>query len=242
MVAQTVIFGTKARFFCVLLIVMLCTFSLSFGDTLVRFDTILGSFDVQLSDTATPLTVQNFLNYVNDGDYVNSFFHRLVPGFILQGGGFTYDGGAFPDIPTDPPVLNEFSASNTYGTIAMAKLGPPPGELPTYETINSATNQFFFNLGDNSANLDGQNGGFTVFGEVIGDGMDVVNLLAAQATYDYSNIDSAFTDLPLIDYQDGQYLEMVNSITVVNTPEPATMGLLALGGLAMLRRKKRKTA
>jgi len=232
MVAQTVIFGTKARVFCISVVVMLCTFSSGFGDTVVRFDTTLGTFDVQLSDTATPLTVQNFLKYVNDGDYVNSFFHRLADGFVLQGGGFTYDGGPIVGIPTDPPVQNEFNVSNTYGTIAMAKTGLGP---------DTATNQFFFNLADNSANLDNQNGGFTVFGEVVGDGMQVVELLASQPID--PDLIQGFTELPVINYQGNQYLEMINSITVVEvTPEPATMTLLCVGAIAVLKRKKRKVA
>lgn len=113
------------------------------------------------------MTVQNFVNYVEDGDYLNTIIHRSVPGFVLQGGGFKIAGiataqnpqNALSVIPTDPPVQNEFSRnrSNLRGTIAMAKLGTDP---------NSATSQWFFNLADNSANLDNQNGGFTVFGEV----------------------------------------------------------------------------
>ena len=116
------------------------------------------------TEAGAPATVSNFLNYVNDGDYNNSIIHRSVPNFIVQGGGFTVNpddpAATPPEIPADDPVVNEFSAdrSNTRGTIAMAKLGDNP---------NSATNQWFFNLGNNSENLDNQNGGFTVFGEVL---------------------------------------------------------------------------
>jgi len=185
--------------------------STSIADTVVRFDTVMGTFDVQLFDTTTPITVGNFLNYVRDADYDDSFFHRLVPGFVLQGGGFYYDSATDQTeaVPTDPPIQNEFQVSNTRGTIVMAKLGGDP---------DSATSQFFFNLTDNSANLDNQNGGFTVFGEVIGSGMDVVDLLASQNTWDGSDIHPAFGELPVLEYPTEQtlhreHLAMIDSLT-----------------------------
>ena len=241
MVGRTAIFGIKAKILCVLVAVVLCSFSTGLADTIVRFDTVMGNFHVQLSDTVTPLTVQNFLNYVNDGDYVNSFFHRLASSFVLQGGGYTYEGGdTTPSIPTDPPVLNEYNISNTYGTIAMAKVGPPdnldgtPG-TPTEESINSATSQFFFNLGDNSENLDNQNGGFTVFGEVIGNGMDVVNELAAQPDYGSGN-------LPLLSSYDPEgtddwreYLEMIYGVTVVLQGDANGDGVVSAGDYATVQ-------
>ena len=297
-------FADMSRIVCVSAVIILFVFSPSMGDTIVRFDTAMGSFHVQLFDTATPLTTQNFLNYVNDGDYVNTFFHRLaytgspsVP-FVLQGGGFTYDPALelFDFVPTDAPVQNEFNFSNLYGTIAMAKTAAGP---------DTATSQFFFNLGDNSANLDNQNGGFTVFGQVIGSGMAVVDLLAAQQVWDASDVHSAFGELPLIDYDPGgsvpwpETLEMIYNVSIavegdvdgdgfvgggdLNTvisnwgssgatlgqgdltydgdvggadyhlvlsnwgasgptepagiPEPATVGMVLLGGLGLLRRR-----
>jgi cyclophilin family peptidyl-prolyl cis-trans isomerase len=116
-----------------------------------------------------PQTVRNFLLYVRNGAYGQVLLHRLVPGFVLQGGGFTnadpaastnlfFNYGAIRNLGT---VTNEFGVgprlSNTVGTIAMAKVGNDP---------NSATSQWFFNLGNNT-NLDTQNGGFTVFGRVL---------------------------------------------------------------------------
>ena len=220
--AQAMISGNRVTVLCVLAVTILCICSPSSADTTVLFDTAMGSFQVQLSDTVTPETVQNFLNYVNDGDYVNSFFHRMAwledqygnptTPFVLQGGGFTYDLplDQFGLVPTDDPVVNEFNVSNIRGTIVMAKTAAGP---------DSATSQFFFNLGDNSANLDNQNGGFTVFGEVLGNGMDIVDLLAAQEVWDASGVHPAWTDLPLINYSgSGPWpptLEMVYSITVV---------------------------
>jgi cyclophilin family peptidyl-prolyl cis-trans isomerase len=139
--------------------------------------TDLGGVDIELFDVATPNTVQNFMNYVLDGDYEGTFIHRTVPGFVVQMGGFAFDSsqGLFTDnsgvfhILTDPPVVNEPGISNTRGTITMAKLAGDP---------DSATSEFFFNLADNSANLDTQNGGFTVFGQVLGNGMDVIDAVA----------------------------------------------------------------
>jgi peptidyl-prolyl cis-trans isomerase A (cyclophilin A) len=165
-------------------------------------DTSLGGgvTNVLLFDQAgagAPATVTNFLNYVNDGDYVNSIIHRSVPGFVIQGGGFRFDDLEIEEIATDPPVVNEFNSqrSNTRGTIAMAKLGNDP---------NSATSEWFFNLADNSANLDNQNGGFTVFGEVLSDlELAPIDAIASLPVYNGSSYfnQPALTDLPL-NFQD----------------------------------------
>ncbi len=299
-----VIFSNRAMAVCLSALLLFAVASPGSADTVVKFQTALGDFDVQLYDSVAPITVANFLNYVNDDDYTNSFFHRLMTDFVLQGGGFTYDPNVgiespWPSVPTDPPIVNEFDASrsNLRGTIAMAKTAAGP---------DTATSQFFFNLGDNSANLDNQNGGFTVFGEVIGNGMDVVDLLAAQGVESKSDAHSAFGTLPvysgsepwntrLLMYDigfvpgdanlDGSVSEDdldiiihvnwlatgatwtengdVTEDTVVNQldinailrnwlygvlespepqfaamPEPATLGMLLLGGLAMLSRRK----
>jgi cyclophilin family peptidyl-prolyl cis-trans isomerase len=160
--------------------------------TQVRIDTPLGGFTIQLYDDAAPGTVLNFLNYIADGDYEDSFFHRSAPGFVVQGGGFTFNDSGVGAVPTDAPIANEFGASNTRGTVAMAKLGGDP---------NSATSQWFVNLADNSGNLDAQNGGFTVFAEVMGDGMDVVDAIAALAIVNASggNPNSPFGAVPVQD-------------------------------------------
>ena len=160
--------------------------------TLVHVDTVLGDFPIELLDDIAPGTVANFLNYVRDGDYDGTFFHRAIPGFILQGGGFSLESdGSLTAVPSDPPIANEFRLSNIRGTIAMAKLGGNP---------NSATNEWFINLADNSENLDSQNGGFTVFGRIIGNGMDVVDALVAQPIF---NLGGTFTDLPTINFFGG---------------------------------------
>ncbi len=182
--------------------------SLNFDDPLTtgkiaRFefaDSSLGGgvTDVLLFDqtgAGAPATVANFINYVEDDDYASSIIHRSVPGFIIQGGGFSVDSAlGIAEVPADPAVVNEYSPqrSNTRGTIAMAKLGNDP---------NSATNQWFFNLGNNSANLDTQNGGFTVFGEVIAEAdLAPINAIASLPFFDASQFlaQSAFTNLPLI--------------------------------------------
>ncbi len=148
-------------------------------DPVVRMTTSVGPVDIQLLPASAPNTVTNFLRYADrsPNGYNGTFIHRLVPNFIAQGGGFItstfVDTGTSVNathIPTDPPVANEFHLSNIRGTLAMAKLGTDP---------NSATSEWFFNLIDNSANLDNTNGGFTVFGRVIGNGMSVVDAIAA---------------------------------------------------------------
>src|SRR5690554_811368 len=142
---------------------LLCTFWLcaaSAQATIVQFQTVLGEFEVNLYDEATPETVANFLEYVESGAYENTFFHRLIPGFIIQGGGYYYDfdEGEPLSIKSKDPVVNEPVFSSRRGTIAMAKRPYDP---------DSATVEWFINLSHNHANLDIQNGGFTVFGEVI---------------------------------------------------------------------------
>ncbi|MBN1851659.1 MAG: peptidylprolyl isomerase [Pirellulales bacterium] len=192
----------------------------SVAGTIVRFDTVVGSIDVRLYDTATPLSVANFLGYANSGRYEDSFIHRSVPGFVIQGGGFTHNGSGVLSIPTDPPVLNEPGISNLRGTIAYAKVGPPDGQPPNEETINSATSGWFFNLVDNSANLDNQNGGFTVFGRTLGNGMSIVDAIAALPRV---NAGSPFNTLPVINFIPPtiykENLVLLNSVIVLNLPD-----------------------
>jgi len=190
--------------------------------TIVEVETDLGTIEINLYDNATPATVTNFLNYVNSGAFTDSIFHRSVPGFVIQGGGFVTDINAqLSEVISSPAVANEPVYSNVRGTIAMAKLGGDP---------NSATNQWFINLANNAANLDGQNGGFTVFGEVTL-GMDVVDAIAELPRY---NFGSAFTDLPLQDYSedfannilfDNTHLVIVTAVTVTDSTVNSAAGL-----------------
>jgi peptidyl-prolyl cis-trans isomerase A (cyclophilin A) len=170
--------------------------------------TPLGDIEIELLEADAPNTVANFLQYIESDRYDKSFIHRSVPGFIIQGGGFTFvNGGTPPAVVPFPAVDNEFKVSNTRGTIAMAKLGDNP---------NSATSQWFINLADNSENLDNQNGGFTVFARVIGDGMAVADAIAALPTV---NAQGPFTDLPVIDYSSGALLEENMVMTAVSDPD-----------------------
>ncbi len=137
--------------------------------TIVRISTSIGDYSIELLDDVAPVTVQNFLNYVNRNDYNGTYIHRAIDNFVVQGGGFRFRLFEGPiDVPSDPPIQNEFSVSNTRGTVAMAKLDGDP---------DSATNQWFVNVSDNSASLDTSNGGFTVFGTVLGEGMTVVDAI-----------------------------------------------------------------
>jgi cyclophilin family peptidyl-prolyl cis-trans isomerase len=158
--------------------------------SMVRLITSLGPIDIVLYDAAAPVTVANFLAYVNSGAYNNSFIHRSVPGFIIQGGGYTWVSAtnSVSTITAGAAIVNEFSASrsNLRGTVAMAKVANNP---------NSATDQWFVNLANNSANLDSSNGGFTVFGNVTTSGLRVVDAIAALPTV---NAGGAFTNLPAI--------------------------------------------
>jgi peptidyl-prolyl cis-trans isomerase A (cyclophilin A) len=144
-------------------------------NTRIRFNTSEGVINVELTDKATPRTVANFINYIQAGKFNNTIFHRSVPGFVVQGGGFAFDDSplTLSDVASDPPVDNEFSASrpNVRGTIAMAKTSDP----------DSATNEFFFNLVNNtSLDQTTNSGGFTTFGKVVGTADEtVMDALAA---------------------------------------------------------------
>ncbi|MCU0974607.1 MAG: peptidylprolyl isomerase [Burkholderiales bacterium] len=140
----------------------------------VEFKTNVGSFVVELYADKAPATADNFLRYVNDGFYQGTIFHRVIPDFVVQGGGFTKD---YQQKPTRQPVKNEAAngLKNVTATLAMARTADP----------HSATAQFFINLKDNNA-LDyraptSREYGYTVFGRVV-KGMDVVQKIAAIPT------------------------------------------------------------
>jgi len=178
----------------------------SFAGTLAQFRTVLGDLDVELYDQDKPVTVRNFIRYVQSDAYEKMFLHRCVPGFVIQGGGFavtnrasTNDAVSFLNVTNFGTITNEFTVglrlSNVYGTVAMAKIGGDP---------NSASSQWFFNLGDNSTNLDNQNGGFTVFGRVVA-GTNVLNSINALAKgsgivdlrWWFGDQAATFSDLPV---------------------------------------------
>ena len=150
--------------------------------------------DFLLFRERTPITIANFLGYVNRGDYTNMIVHRLVPGFVIQGGGFTIvngaDGGISADsVATQPTIRNEFGVSNTLGTISMAKLGGNP---------DSATSQWFISTGANSDNLDSQNGGFTVFGVVSRDSFEAALELDRRQKFTVYDLGGALGSTPLV--------------------------------------------
>jgi peptidyl-prolyl cis-trans isomerase A (cyclophilin A) len=136
----------------------------------VILETSLGPITIELDPAKAPITVENFLKYVDDGFYNNLIFHRVISDFMIQGGGLD---DQMNEKPTRPPIKNESSngLSNTRGTIAMARKPDP----------NSATAQFYINLFDKNRMLDTAGGGYTVFGKVIG-GMDVVDAIAKVPT------------------------------------------------------------
>jgi cyclophilin family peptidyl-prolyl cis-trans isomerase len=144
----------------------------------VEFDTTAGKIRVELYPDAAPKTVANFLDYVKAKHYDGTQFHRVIAGFMIQGGGYTAD---FKEKPTKPPVPIESEQSskagllNVPGTLAMARTGEP----------NSATSQFFINVNDNKAlnfrSADARGYGYTVFGKVVA-GMDVVDKIAKAPT------------------------------------------------------------
>lgn len=173
---------------------------------IARFDTASGAIDVELFSKVTPLSVANFRAYVNGGRYKDTFIHRAMPGFVIQGGGYKIA----PDVPhivAFAPVKNEFQRSNLPGTIAMAKLGGDP---------NSATSEWFFNLADNSANLDNQNGGFTVFGKILAKGLGRAQAVAGLQIV---NLGGALSDCPIINYKAGQQLTTDNLVAVKSVTE-----------------------
>jgi peptidyl-prolyl cis-trans isomerase A (cyclophilin A) len=137
----------------------------------VILDTSLGPITIELDQEKAPITATNFLNYVDAGFFDNLIFHRVIPRFMIQGGGFDVSMREKSE-GQKGRIKNESGngLSNVPGTIAMARTADP----------NSAQNQFFINVGNNK-NLDAAGGGYAVFGKVI-DGMDVVNKIVSVKT------------------------------------------------------------
>src|SRR5690242_12333141 len=167
---------------CTMLLVALgfACFALTAGaaNPQVDIDTSAGKIRLELFPDAAPKTVENFLAYVKAKQYDGTQFHRVISGFMIQGGGYGTD---FREKPTRAPIVNEAEKSskagllNTPGTIAMARTGEP----------NSATAQFFINVADNKflnfRDPSPAGIGYTVFGKVV-EGMDVVEKIAKMTT------------------------------------------------------------
>jgi len=217
------------------------------SDTQVQLQVQEGSFKgtitMELFNKQAPQTVANFLDYVTSGAYSNTFFNRLVQGFVLQGGYATFSakGGktTLTPITTNPPVQSELGISNTADTISMAL-----GDFSDGSTNpNSVTDQFFINLADNSTTLDGN---FTVFGQVVGqESLQTLSTLANLPT-PFSSIpskqvpsdfDTSFTDIPLGGYSgtisnfpgDAKQsnFELITGITVINKTESLTYSVVS---------------
>lgn len=172
----------------------------------VRLETSLGAITLELAEDQAPKTVENFLGYAREGFYNGTIFHRVIDGFMIQGGGFTAD---FQQKATRPPIRNEADngLKNQRGTLAMARTGDP----------HSATAQFFINVQDNPA-LDHraptpQGWGYTVFGKVI-DGMDVVDRIRRVPT-GAGGPGRRFTDVPTSPV-------IIESVTLLPAPDPET--------------------
>lgn len=143
-------------------------------DPVVMLDTTAGAITIQLYADKAPDSVRNFLEYVRDGFYSGTIFHRVVSGYVIQGGGYTPE---LVEKSTRPPVRNEATngLTNTRGTVAMARMS----------AVRSATSQFFINLANNSRldhrGFSPDDYGYAVFGRVTA-GMDVVDRIAAMPT------------------------------------------------------------
>src|SRR5262249_48431937 len=155
------------------------------GNPVVTIETSMGPITIELFKDQAPVSTENFLHYVRDGFYPGPVWHRVVPGYVIQGGGSTAD---LAEKPTRPPIQNEATngLSNRRGTVAMART----------RTLRSATSQFYVNLSDNTR-LDHQGFspdvfGYAVFGRVIA-GMDVVDRIGAVKT----GVRNGMEDVPL---------------------------------------------
>jgi cyclophilin family peptidyl-prolyl cis-trans isomerase len=206
----------------------------------VRFTTVLGNIDIALFGQQKPITVTNFLKYVDQGRYfltdptthqnASSFVHRSVPGFVIQGGGWigTVNNSNSAVQPTSvltfPPIQNEPGISNIRGTIAMAQNG---------SDANSGTSQWFINLADNGGapnNLDirfSNAGPYTVFGKVVNNTMGAVDAIAAVPRYNFGNVNPAFSSLPLRNYDSVSAVQVGNLVSILSSSHIPTLNYSA---------------
>lgn len=150
----------------------------------IKLETSMGDIEVELNRMRAPATVNNFLRYVLEGEYDGTIFHRVMFGFVVQGGGYTKD---IEEKTMHENVLNESGngLQNITGSIAMAR----------YDDPHSATRQFYFNMSDNSSLDPGsRNWGYTVFGEVVS-GMEVLEAIAEVETGYSEDLDAE--DVPI---------------------------------------------
>ena len=178
--------------------------SLAWAGPKVRMQTNMGVFVLELNQEKAPATVENFLQYVNDGFYNGTVFHRVIDGFMIQGGGFTEN---LEKKDTRPPIRNEANngLKNERGTIAMARTNDP----------HSATAQFFINVVNNDfldyRSSDMRGWGYAVFGKVI-EGMDVIDKIKAVPTGASGPFNRDVPKTPVI----------IESVTLVNPTAEGT--------------------
>jgi peptidyl-prolyl cis-trans isomerase A (cyclophilin A) len=175
----------------IILVLIITPCSQIYASPYLNIKTSLGDFSIELFEQTAPITVNNFLTYVESKRYDGTVIHRSLPNFVVQGGWLSYNEStnSLNEIVLEETIRNEYNISNIRGTMAMAKLAGDP---------DSASSQWFINLNDNSANLNVQNGGFTVFGRVVGDGMNIVDEIAALDTYVLNtNTLGRLSDFPL---------------------------------------------
>ena len=150
----------------------------------IKLETSMGDIEVELNRMRAPISANNFLRYVLEGEYDGTIFHRVMPGFVVQGGGYSM---AIEEKTLHANVLNESGngLKNTTGTIAMAR----------YDDPHSATRQFYFNMNNNSSlDPNSKNWGYTVFGEVLA-GMEVLEAIAGVETGYSEDLDAE--DVPI---------------------------------------------
>ena len=178
--------------------------------------------DQNETNKTTPITADNFLEYVSDGSYEKTLIHRLVNDFVIQGGGYTWptlpsnESGGYPlKVESKGEIMNEPFNSNLLGTIAMAKVSEQP---------NSATSEWYINLSDNIS-LDSQNEGYSVFGHLLGDSIQTPLLLNNQNIYNVNFADIGLTlpQLPLINLKgniiyDNNYFAIHKISTISQRP------------------------
>lgn len=176
--------------------------------TIVEFDTVLGKFAAELYPNDAPINVANFLQHVVTDAYSNTFIHRSVPNFVIQGGGY-YTEFNLPAVERLGTASLEYSKPNFRGTLAMARSSDP----------DSAGSQWFINTVDNSETLkplgEGREG-YTVIGRLLGGGLQVADRLAALPTVAISEL---FSELPVYNYVEGNALVFDNLVTVRGVAE-----------------------
>ncbi len=212
------------RYLRITLLVSLMSLSpFAHANSVACFNSNIGSYCVELFETQAPRTTANFLDYINNGAYTNGIFHRSEANFIIQAGGFrvanSVQGSTLVAVSTFPPIENEFKISNTRGTLAMAKIAGDP---------DSATSEWFINLNDNTENLDNQNSGFSVFGRVIFDGMDVIDAIG---NLPVTSLGGSLTKAPTINY-DGVQLLTSNLVQINNIEVTEVSGIFSGGFLS----------